>query len=744
MKILRQHQSQASRAILAAFKTADRTNIVMPCGSGKSIIGVEITRSLDAAKRVVFFAPSLALIGQTMNTWKEEGILSGRGVMCVCSDQSLAGDDDIDTLDYDISVTTAPEDIHRFMETEANPIIFCTYQSSPVLKQGLPLGMEFDLAILDEAHRTAGDTQGGDFGTALADANIPIKKRLFMTATPKHYVIVDEADKPYSMDDTSVYGSRSYTMSIRQAVEQGIICDYQVMVSITTEKDLPVLDSKSKGEERSVGAAIAIRKAMEQTGAKKAFLFATSVSEAIAFTKNKFIQDELAGVKLFHVSGKMKAEERKRILKEFEECERGIVTNVRCLSEGVDVPVVDMVVFLSNKRSTIDIVQAAGRAMRLSPGKQYGYILLPLYVNTRNRAVEDAIQSSEMNTVFEVLITMAEQEESIAVHRVAGAGANDGIERNNKWRNFQMVGGLINENAIRDKIAVRFVKIMNLGYQESVEKKKIAISDLENIRTLADATRLFAFWNKKQVTNVRPERYGPLIKALNDYYMKQKQFDYTGILKQYPEKAGVYCTHIFFNDYLGCDTSKCIKMLAKPQTVAILVKKLAWLRETQGDFCTYLNLTAPVELRVFGIYAAFLFEARKAGAALGKEHYDLLSELDKLDLVIEMVHGMWFSGHGFNMDIERWKIEARNPAQTFGKKSFERQVEMIKEINLYTRSHFDISANFEGTDLTRLHHLITAVNYGVLFKVLEENDIGYGGMLNHISSPIERKSIGQR
>jgi superfamily II DNA or RNA helicase len=744
MKSLRPHQTKASQSILAAFNLADRTNITLPCGSGKSIIGVEIARTLTAAKRVVFFAPSLALIGQTMNTWKEEGILNQRNIMCICSDHSLSNtdEDSIDTLDFDIKVTTSPDQVHAFLAKETQPIVFCTYQSSDVLKTGMPNQFVFDLGIFDEAHRTASENQSGQFSIGLTNSNIAISKRLFMTATPKHYVLVEDADKPYSMDDIAIYGKRSYSMSIKEAVEQKLICDYQVMISITTDRDLQEAlgdhSKQNKKEDRLIGAAISIKKALKATKAKKIFLFATSIKEALAFNNNKTVQKELDGIKLFHVSGKMSAETRKKILKEFEACECGIITNVRCLSEGVDSPAVDMVVFLSNKRSTIDIVQATGRAMRLSPGKTFGYVLLPLYVNIQNKKIEDVIQLSEMRTIFEVLSTMAEQEEMISVYNAKTI--KDPLDRSNKWRNFTLIGHTLETHSLKEKIDVQFVKIMGLSEQEIIEKKQIAIKELENIKVPSDAIKLFAYWNKKQTQNIYPERFNILITALNEYYFEQKPFNFDALLKKYQEKAGPLYFNLFFNDYLNVPMVPSIELLKNVESLKTTLEKLRWLRQVQGDFCTYIGFDAPIGLRLFATYAAFLFEARKCNVPLSPMHHSVLNELSKLDLVIEMKQGLWISFYGFNPDIERWQINYKK--ERYGKYDISKE-KMIHEISFFAKTYLDLEKNFKYEELTRLYHLVFSVNYTHLAGLLIENKIRFSGLENHQPSLIELHGAGK-
>ncbi len=109
------------------------------------------------------------------------------------------------------------------------------------MSQGAQGLAPFDIAIFDEAHKTTGP-QGGLFAHSLSDQNIQIRKRLFFTATPRHYDIRHrdkEGDfRIVSMDDETIYGPRAYTLTFGSAARKGIICNYKVVISIVDGQEV--------------------------------------------------------------------------------------------------------------------------------------------------------------------------------------------------------------------------------------------------------------------------------------------------------------------------------------------------------------------------------------------------------------------------------------------------------------------------------------------------------------------------
>jgi len=254
-------QDQAVRKVVNALLLNSRAQLVMACGTGKTRIGLRVLEKLGTRKNLIL-VPSLALIEQTLREYQERG--SGFDTLVVCSDPGVRPSSDI-------TVTEDKEVVETFLRKHGPRIVFCTYQSCGLLES-----IAFDFAIYDEAHKTAGD-QDKLFASTLDNASTPIKKRLFMTATPrKSKITKDGPHLAYSMDDSSVYGEVAYRLSFRKAIELGVICDYRIIITVVLENHLRI-----KGSPRPL--AIAISKAMKKTGAKKAFTYHHTVAGAETF-----------------------------------------------------------------------------------------------------------------------------------------------------------------------------------------------------------------------------------------------------------------------------------------------------------------------------------------------------------------------------------------------------------------------------------------------------------------------------
>ncbi|HEY1717781.1 MAG TPA: Helicase associated domain protein, partial [Verrucomicrobiae bacterium] len=427
------HQTEALDALLPALQTHDRVSAIMACGTGKTLVALWVMERLEA-KRVLVLLPSLALLRQTLHEWLRETHLPNLAYLCVCSDATVK--DGIDALaplqsDLDFEVSTDAKNVRSFLDAPfaGVKIIFSTYQSASVVDEAMKPGEAFDFAVFDEAHKTAG-REGRNFGFALDDQNISIRKRLFMTATPRHYNPHDrdregEARLLFSMDNPEVYGLQAYRLTFAEAARRGIICNYKVIISVITSEmvtnellnDGEVLVNGDAVRARQVANQIALCDAIEKYGVSKVFTFHRTVASAASFVADgsEGIRTHLPDFKTFHVNGSMPTARREREMRDFRAATQGVVSNARCLTEGVDVPAVDMVAFLSPRRSRVDIVQAAGRAMRRSPGKTTGYILMPLYVElTAGETIEAAVSRAQFDEVWDVLHSIQEQDEVLA------------------------------------------------------------------------------------------------------------------------------------------------------------------------------------------------------------------------------------------------------------------------------------------------------------------------------------------
>jgi len=176
--------------------------------------------------------------------------------LCVCSDPTVKeGLDTIDTRqsDLDFQVSTDASSVRDFLDApfSGTKIIFATYQSAQVVGTALKPGEAFDLGVFDEAHKTAG-RPGRNYAFALEDSNLPIRKRLFFTATPRHYNPHQhdrrgDAQLVFSMDSSQVYGAHVFRLTFAEAARRGIICGYKVIISVITS-EMVTNELLSRGE----------------------------------------------------------------------------------------------------------------------------------------------------------------------------------------------------------------------------------------------------------------------------------------------------------------------------------------------------------------------------------------------------------------------------------------------------------------------------------------------------------------
>ncbi len=399
---LRDHQVEAVEAASAELMHGKRALVVMACGSGKTIVGQAMAERLDA-RRILILVPSLALLAQTLAAWRTHANISLTNVLCVCSDKTVGDDDEMLTVELPVTITTGLTEIAEFTKNNRHQcLVIATYHSAPLLARSLPIGYDFDLGIFDEAHRTSGPS-GKHFAHALKDhQRLVIAKRLFLTATPRYFSSNNHVN---SMTDTSVYGRIAYHLSLREAIRRGIICDYEVIVSVINNSDGKWSDVDTD-ETALFIAGVELSKAMHKTGARRAFTFHNRVIDAARFT-SAFVNTQACqkeSITAFHVNGEMTHNERSSLLTQFDNCDKAVMSNAKCLSEGVDCPAVDLVAFMQPRQSYIEITQTLGRALRNAPGKTKGYVFLPIRVDMHSgESPEIAIKRANMDALLQVL-----------------------------------------------------------------------------------------------------------------------------------------------------------------------------------------------------------------------------------------------------------------------------------------------------------------------------------------------------
>ncbi len=424
----RDHQKKAIRNAYKHFikENNSRGKLIFPCGAGKSLTGFWMMEKLNASSTVVA-VPSLALIKQTLDVYLKEVSARNQNVkwLCICSDEGIGKNDDIlyKTNEIGVPCNTDREYIEKWLRKNRKEkiIIFTTYQSGRIIADiSKSLKFKFDLGIFDEAHKTVGKNENL-FSYLLFEDNISIKNRIFMTATERFYR--GSFDEILTMDDPDDYGDVFSQMSFKEAIERDLLTDYKIITIKVDNNEISdfiknnnlVKSNKRWGKEseaRSLASMIALRKAMEIYPIKNAVSFHSSIEKAI---RNMDINNEITSsynykpIDTFHVSGKDHTSKRESIIHDFANSERSLITNSRCLTEGVDVPNIDCILFADPRRSKVDIVQALGRALRKKDGKKWGYVILPIVIDE----VSNEPNNEQFQDILNVVSALAASDERL-------------------------------------------------------------------------------------------------------------------------------------------------------------------------------------------------------------------------------------------------------------------------------------------------------------------------------------------
>ena len=546
-KKLYPHVLEVRDKVFEYFKENERGRLIMACGTGKTITSLKIAeKQTDNKGTILFLVPSIALIGQTLKEWTSQAD-EPINPICICSDPEITkkrtkDDQDLtSTIDLAWPASTDSNNILKQFQHYKNAnngmtVVFSTYQSIDViakaqivlLKNGFP---EFDLIICDEAHRTTGYTEPGMDDSAFVkvhDADfIKSKKRLYMTATPRLYDVEAQSkaaknDIPlWSMDEEKYFGKEIHRIGFGEAVERGLLTDYKVIILTLNDKDVPTAVQKmiTNGEAeiktddltKLIGTVNALSKQFlgnesikvegDDRPMKRAVAFcgsianSTNIAASYNLASENYLESlpeekkkDMVTVQAMHMDGTMAAPQRDQMLSWLKEETPGnecrIITNVRVLSEGVDVPSLDSVLFLSARNSQVDVVQSVGRVMRKSEGKKYGYIIIPVVIPA-DVEPEHALDDNERYKVVWTVLN------ALRAHDDRFNATVNKIELNKKRPNQIIVGGseygfdgdgnpiektrdgyegTDSNNEIGRQIAVQFGQLQDVVFARMVEK----------------------------------------------------------------------------------------------------------------------------------------------------------------------------------------------------------------------------------------------------------------------------------
>ena len=420
-----------------------------------------------AGKRVLFMVPSLALLSQTLTEWTQQksipmhsfAVCSDRHV----GKKRKKTEDRVEMFVHELRypATTTPSNLATEMAKRHDDahmsVVFSTYHSIEVLHQAQSEYdlAAFDLIICDEAHRTTGatfeDSDESHFVRVHDDKYIRGAKRLYMTATPRIYGDTSKAKAEdgditlCSMDDEQLYGKELYVLSFSEAVQRDLLVDYKVIVLAMDEAHISrrlqslLADENNQLRVDDAAKIIGCWKALSKEELRKEVAFdATPMQRAVAFCQviehhpgktrtHKVSSKHIAAMfqpvveeyqalegtasnvvcEAEHVDGSMNASIKDAKLTWLKsdppENHCRILSNVRCLSEGVDVPALDAVLFLTPRNSQVDVVQSVGRVMRKAPGKKRGYVILPVVVPADIAPNEALNNNKTYKVVWQVL-----------------------------------------------------------------------------------------------------------------------------------------------------------------------------------------------------------------------------------------------------------------------------------------------------------------------------------------------------
>ena len=513
----RPHQEAAIAKANEYFDAPEnvRGKLIMPCGTGKSLTAFWIAEKLDA-RTILVAVPSLSLLRQTLKIWAREfysqsASYSDYAWLCICSDASAGAlsSDDVVTLTQDLGVPCYTDESNiiswfNVNQHVATKVVFTTYQSGAVTaKSCKAANIVFDLGIMDEAHKTTGRADGL-FAHLLYDKNITIKKRIFMTATERRYK--GSSDQLVSMDNVDLYGDCFYLLTFKEALAEvpKIVADYRILTLVISKSEVAQLVEENnfvrptsgtwneEVEAEMLAALTVLRKAMQKYPIRHAVSFHSSIARARVFRENADIFSEqlpqYGPLATYHVAGSDPSSTRERILDAFGRSNHALITNARCLTEGIDLPIIDCVLFADPKKSSIDIVQALGRALRPSANKEFGYIVVPV-IYDEDSTLENLWDSDAFSDLVATIRALASNDERIIDYfrAVANGRSTHGL----RVQEHILVSNIANKISINE-----FIDAIDLRCWESIAK--LSFSNFKAARSFARRLGLHNAWEWQQ------------------------------------------------------------------------------------------------------------------------------------------------------------------------------------------------------------------------------------------------------
>jgi len=529
----KEHQTKALADASEYFRQKENTRgkLIFPCGAGKSLTGFWLIEELKS-KSTLIAVPSLSLVKQTLDVYLREIVAHKRKIkwLCICSDEGIGQDDDVVfyTENLGVPCQTDPAYIEQWLNENKKEeiVVFTTYQSGRLIAEiSKKLKYSFDLGIFDEAHKTVGADKKL-FSHLLFEENISIKQRIFMTATERFYR--GSKDDIISMDNYDIYGETFTQMSFKEAIELGLLTDYKVITidvkkseiaEFIRQNNLVQLNNKwgKETEARSLASMLALRKAMKRFPIKNAVSFHSSIDKAI---RNKELQNYITDtyhyepIESYTVSGKIPTSKRNVIVQEFARSPKSLITNARCLTEGVDVPNIDCIVFSDPRKSKVDIVQALGRALRKKEGKEWGYVVLPIIYDEETQEIDN----ENFEEILSIVRGLASNDERIVEYFKEKNDPKGSKKKSTGQFHLEVFSEYLDEAELSNQLEIRlWDKLSQLSWMPFEEAR-------EYIRKLNfnSTTEFTNYWRKGKLPKNMPSK--PRVVYLNNGFISMPDF----------------------------------------------------------------------------------------------------------------------------------------------------------------------------------------------------------------------------
>ena len=432
MAALWDHQRDAVKAAVSEVGTGGRCQVIMACGTGKTVVGAEVSRQVAPGGRVLIVVPTLELLAQTARSYAEH-LSEGAGLIAaVCSESAAtmeAAEIRSEMEHLHAGVSTDPEKAAEWARSPGRVTMLVTYQSLHVIAAMSKLSIPaWDLIVIDEAHRSAGRRDRA-WHVIHDDTAIAAARRLYLTATPR--IMDSDRTEVTSMDDEAVFGPEAFRLPFAEAIGRGLLADYRVLVSVVTDSDVAALAARR--EILSAGgpavpadmlaAQVAMLRACAEWDLRRVITYHGRVSRAHRFAGTLLNAAGLLGpeekpamVRASAVDGSMRLAGRREELRHLRAPGSAtvVVANARVLAEGVDVPELDGVMFADPRDSATDVVQAVGRALRKGAGAaKVATIVIPVLTGD-GEPPEVALEGSAFAAVWRVLRALRAHDERVA------------------------------------------------------------------------------------------------------------------------------------------------------------------------------------------------------------------------------------------------------------------------------------------------------------------------------------------